>query len=119
ERRLYALARGGGPFLQRALAYDRAAGVAVFEAPAGRPVAEAYGAAPPGPRRALRLLKRLARAVAPLHEARSAHGALGEGTILVDEDDNPTVLVSGLGRAPAAASPQADVAAIVGVMARI
>jgi hypothetical protein len=119
EQRLYALARGGGAFLQRALSYDRDAGVAVFEAPSGTPIGEAFAAGPPSPRRAARLLKRLARAVAPLHDSQSAHGALSESTILVDDDTNPTVLVCGLGAIVSDASPEADVRAILELMTRV
>lgn len=98
ESRLYALARGGGAFLQRALAYDETARVAVFEAPSGVPLGEAFAQAAPSPRQAARLLKRLARAVAPLHENGAAHGAIGESTVLIDDDGNPTILICGLGR---------------------
>jgi eukaryotic-like serine/threonine-protein kinase len=119
EQRLYALARGGGPFLQRALSYDRDAGVAVFEAPSGTPIGEAFAAGPPSPRRAARLLKRLARAMAPLHENHNTHGALSESTILVDDDANPTILVCGLGRVTSDASPEADVRAILELVTRV
>ena len=120
EQRLYALARGGGPFLQRALAYDKSSGVAVFEAPSGTLLSEVFSATPPSPRQAIRLLKRLSRAVAPLHEIGTAHGAIGENTVLVDEDVNPTVLICGLGRADNEAArprPEDDVAAIIGLIA--
>lgn len=97
ERRLYALARGGGPFLQRALAYERSEGapaVAIFEAPAGSPIGERDE--PLSTRLATRLLKRLARAVAPLHASDRAHGSLSGGSILLDDRGHPTVLVCGL-----------------------
>ena len=118
ERRLYALARGGGPFLQRALAYDRASAVAVFEAPSGTPIGEGFAASPPSPRQAVRLLKRLARAVAPLHEHGLAHGAIDETTALVDDDGNPTVLICGLGPAQSSGQkPADDVSAIIALVA--
>ncbi|HLU66356.1 MAG TPA: protein kinase [Kofleriaceae bacterium] len=119
ERRLYALAKSGGSFLQRILAFDRAAAVAVYEAPAGMPLGEMSGDPALEPLRAARLLKRLARAVAPLHDLGAAHGALAGGTIVVDELDYPTVLASGLGPAPEGATPQADVAALVALIGRL
>jgi hypothetical protein len=131
ERRLYALARGGGPFLQRALSYDRAARAAVFEAPSGTLVGEAFaapgasaaaGLAPVaaraiGPRGAARLLKRLARAVAPLHETGCAHGALSASTVLVDEELHPAVLAAGLGPVEGDPRPADDVAALIRLVA--
>lgn len=120
EARLYALAQGGGPYLQHVLAYDAAAAVAVFEAPTGRTLADFLASAPPpGPplpaRAAVRLLKRLARAVAPIHERGHAHGALAIGTVVVDEQGRPMVLASGLGRAPADATCAGDVAALFAI----
>ena len=97
ERRLYALARGGGPFLQRALAYERsedAPAVAIYEAPAGSPIGERDE--PLSTRLATRLLRRLARAVAPLHASDRAHGSLSGASILLDDRGHPTVLVCGL-----------------------
>ncbi|MCP4448587.1 MAG: serine/threonine protein kinase [Myxococcales bacterium] len=99
ERRLYALARGGGPFLQRALAYERGDGeenkpVAIFEAPAGSPIGERSEAL--STRLATRLLKRLARAIAPLHASDRAHGSLHGASVLLDDRSHPTVLVCGL-----------------------
>ena len=118
EQRLYALARGGGPFLQRALAYDRESGVAVFEAPSGIPLSEALAAAAISRRQAARLLKRLARAVAPLHRHGTAHGAIDDSTVLIDDDANPTVLICGLSRGPKERPrPADDVRAIIGLIA--
>ncbi|WP_428268638.1 protein kinase domain-containing protein [Haliangium sp.] len=118
ERRLYALARGGSPFLQWALAYDRDAGVAVYEAPNGEPLAESLAGAGFEARAAVGLLMRLARAVAPLHERGLAHGAISPATVVIDEQRNPTVLISGLGPAPAQEPhPRADVAAILSLVA--
>lgn len=117
--RLHALARSMGPYLQRALAFDRTGGVAVFEAPAGTPLHEAFAKEPLPLDRAVRLLGRLGRGLVPLHEGRHGHGALSMTTIVVDEDDVPTILCCGLGRAPAHATPEGDVAAIWDIMARI
>jgi serine/threonine-protein kinase len=113
ERRLLVLARVGGPFLQRALSWDRSAGIAVYEAPAGVPAAEAFAGKPLAPRAAARLIKRLSRAVAQLHDAGEAHGAIRAEHVVVDELHNPTVLVAGLGPPVAGASAAADVAACI------
>jgi hypothetical protein len=119
ERRLYSLARGGGPFVQRALSYDRAHTVAVFEAPAGSPIGEAEGALAPTPRQLVRIMMALALAVAPLHEVGAAHGALTGTAIVVDDHMNPTVLVSGLGPPDPEASARRDVADLLQIIARL
>jgi len=118
ERRLYSLARGGGPFLQRALSYDDDQGIVVYEAPAGTPIGEAFDE-PPAPRMVMRLLKRLARAVAPLHELGRFHGSLDTRTVVVDEAGNPTILACGLGEVPAGADTTTDVAAILALVQSI
>ncbi len=116
ERRLQVLARGGGPFLQRSLGYDRPRRTAVYEAPAGSNAAEAFVDQPLRARAAIRLLKRLARALAPLHETGDVHGALDATRILLDDHDmNPTVLVAGLGPA-ADTRPADDVAAVLNIV---
>jgi serine/threonine-protein kinase len=115
ERRLYALARGGGPFLQRALGYEKKTGVAIFEAPTGSPIGELEEAL--STRLATRLLKRLARAVAPLHANDRAHGELHGGTILLDDRGHPTVLVCGLESLTEAPSPKNDVEKLMRVIA--
>jgi hypothetical protein len=118
ERRLLALAKSGGSFLQRVLSYDRQARVVVYEAPAGMPIGERPAGAPHlEPLRAARVLRRLARALAPLHEAEAAHGAIGPTTVVLDELDHPTVLASGLGRAPEGLTPADDVAALAALLA--
>ncbi len=119
ERRLQALARGGSPYLQWALAYDREAGVAVFEAPRGELAAEVFGKSSWSPRQTVRLLRRLARAVALLHARGVAHGVINAQTVLVDEQGVPTLLTCGLGLAPRGnrAHPRDDVAAILAVTA--
>jgi len=113
EERLYALARGGGPFLQRALSYDRSAGMAVFEAPSGAPIADRSEGQEPSMRWITRLLKRLARALAPVHRSGHAHGAISSHTVLLDELGYPTIMISGIGPAPENASPQADTKACI------
>lgn len=116
EQRLYSLARNAGPFLQRALAYSRERREAVFETPAGRVIATAFPS-PPKARTAVRLLKRLARAIAPLHAAGVAHGAIDGTRILLDDQDVPTLLACGLGTANPDAKPADDVAAILELVA--
>jgi serine/threonine-protein kinase len=116
EERLYALARGGGAFLQRALSYDRHERMAVFEAPAGRPFEELVGEVPP--RAAARLLKRLARALGPLHERDVAHGTIDGRTVLCDEAWNPTVLTCGLEPPGLDPRPADDAAAVIELVAR-
>jgi serine/threonine-protein kinase len=117
ERRLRDLAKSGGSFLQRVLAFDQTSRVVVYEAPAGMPLAERAGEL--DRLAAARLLKRLARAIAPLHELGAAHGAISATTVVIDELDNPTVLASGLGPAPPGASPAADVEALVAIVGRL
>jgi hypothetical protein len=119
-RRLLGLARGGSSCVQWALACDRAAGVAVFEAPRGVPLADTFGDARLDARGAVRLLACLARAVAPMHERGVTHGAIGATTVLLDEQQNPTLLVCGLGRAPAEPSlPRDDVRDILRLAAGV
>src|SRR5262249_22773117 len=74
--RLHALARAGGPGLQRVLHLDAAAGRAVFETPAGAPL----GQRPLSPR----MMTVLARALAPLHAAGFAHGAITRGALVIE-----------------------------------
>jgi hypothetical protein len=108
------LGRAQSPFVQRALSLDRVARVAVFEAPAGASFAEAAPQLPPA--ETLRMLKRLARAAAAIHEVGGSHGAISARTIVLDDGAVPTVMAAGLG--PVVDSqPADDVAAIVRVVA--
>lgn len=116
ETRLYSLARGSGPFLQRALSYERKEAVAIFEAPAGSPIGERE--APLSTRLATSLLRRLARAIAPLHASDRAHGGISGSTILLDERGHPTILVCGLEPVDGPADAQNDVEAIMHVVIR-
>ena len=110
------LGRAQSPFVQRALSLDRAARVAVFEAPAGASFADAAPHLPPA--ETLRMLKRLARAAAAIHEVGGSHGAISARTIVLDDGAVPTVMAAGLG--PVVESkPADDVAAIVAVVAEI
>ncbi len=118
ERRLYILARGGGPFMQRALAYVRQARYAVFEAPAGTAFGEAFAETSLAPLPATRLLARLARGVAPLHEAGAAHGAIDPTSVLVDEAGYPTILACGLPLPTRPPTPASDAREILALVAR-
>ena len=110
------LGRAQSPFVQRALSLDRAARVAVFEAPAGASLADAPPNLPPA--ETVRMLKRLARAAAAIHELGGSHGAISARTIVIDDGAVPTVMAAGLG--PVAGSqPIDDVAAIIAVVAEI
>jgi tRNA A-37 threonylcarbamoyl transferase component Bud32 len=110
------LGRAQSPFVQRALSLDRAARVAVFEAPSGASLADAPPHLPPA--ETVRMLKRLARAAAAIHEVGGSHGAISPRTIVLDDGAVPTVMAAGLG--PVAESrPSDDVAAIVAVVAAI
>jgi hypothetical protein len=102
--------------VQRALSLDRAARVAVFEAPSGAALVDAMPHLPPA--ESVRMLKRLARAAAAIHEVGGSHGAISPRTIVLDDGAVPTVMAAGLG--PVAESrPTDDVAAIIAVVAAI
>jgi serine/threonine-protein kinase len=109
------LGRAQSPFVQRALGLDRAARVAVFEAPAGASLADTVPQLPAV--EAVRLLKRLARATAAIHELGGSHGAISARTVVLDEAV-PTVLAAGLGAA-ADSTPIDDVRAVIGIVASI
>jgi len=110
------LGRAQSPFVQRALSLDRAGRTAVFEAPAGASLADAPPQLPPA--ETVRMLKRLARAAAAIHELGGSHGAISPRTIVVDDGAVPTVMAAGLGPV-GAAEPADDVAAIIAVVAGI
>ncbi len=112
------------PFVQRALALDAEQRLVVFEAPAGAPLVDeaqgvSAGLSQREPGDLLRMLKRLARALASIHELGLAHGQLGPLTVLIDDGLIPTVTIAGLGPpgADAPASAGADVGALVAVLA--
>ncbi len=109
------LGRAQSPFVQRALGLDRAGRVAVFEAPAGASLADASPQLPAA--EAVRLLKRLARAAAAIHELGGHHGAISPRTVVLDEAV-PTLLAAGLGPV-ADGRPDEDVRAIIGIVAGI
>jgi serine/threonine-protein kinase len=108
------LGRAQSPFVQRALGLDRATRTAVFESPAGTPVDENTVAPPPA--ETVRLLKRLARAAAAIHEVGASHGAIAPRTVVLDDGTLPTLLVAGIG-AVAESTPADDVAAILALVA--
>ena len=110
------LGRAQSPFVQRALSLDRATRTAVFEAPSGASFADAPPNLPPA--EIVRLLKRLARAAAAIHEVGGTHGAIAPRTIVLDDRAVPTVLAAGLG-VVADATPVADVAAIIAIVAEV
>jgi eukaryotic-like serine/threonine-protein kinase len=110
------LGRAQSPFVQRALGHDRATRTMVFEAPAGASLADALPQLPTT--ELVRLLKRLARAAAAIHELGGSHGALATRTIVLDEGAVPTVMAAGLGPVTGG-TPAADVAAIIGLVAQL
>ena len=110
------LGRAQSPFVQRALSLDWTARTAVFEAPAGASLAEQTPHLPPA--EAVRLLKRLARAAAAIHELGGSHGAISARTVVLDDSAVPTVMAAGLG-IPADSTPQGDVQAIITLLAGI
>jgi serine/threonine-protein kinase len=110
------LGRAQSPFVQRALGLDRTARIAVFEAPAGASLADAPPQLPPA--ETVRMLKRLARAAAAIHDLGGSHGAISPRTIVLDDGAVPTVLAAGLGPVTES-TPKGDVAAIIAVVAGI
>jgi len=110
------LGRAQSPFVQRALSLDRATRVVVYEAPAGASLADALPQLPAP--EAVRLLKRLARAAAAIHELGGCHGAISARTVVLDENAVPTVLAAGLGAATDA-QPVDDIRAIVALVSAI
>lgn len=110
------LGRAQSPFVQRALSLDRATRVAVFEAPSGASFADATPNLPPT--ETIRLLKRLARAAAAVHELGGSHGAISARTVVLDDGAVPTVMAAGLG--PVLDSqPLDDVTAIIAIVATV
>ncbi|MBV8761029.1 MAG: protein kinase [Deltaproteobacteria bacterium] len=110
------LGRAQSPFVQRALSLDWTARTAVFEAPAGASLAEQPPHLPPA--ESVRLLKRLARAAAAIHEVGGCHGAISTRTVVLDDGAVPTVMAAGLG-VPGDSTPQSDVQAIITLLAGI
>jgi eukaryotic-like serine/threonine-protein kinase len=101
---LRAMARAGGPHLQRVLRLEKLPTGAlrvVYEAVSGRPVAPAALDA--------RGRARLRAALGPLHDAGVAHGAIATSIVL--EDWGPTLVVAGR-RPTDGASPERDRAAL-------
>ena len=110
------LGRAQSPFVQRALSLDRAARCAVFEAPSGASFADAPPNLPPA--ETVRVLKRLARAAAAIHELGGSHGAIAARTVVLDDGAVPTLMAAGLG-AVADSQPVDDVAAIIALVASL
>ena len=109
------LARSGSPFVQRVLGHERATRTVIYEAPAGGRWVEP-GRAAPTRAEAIRLLKRLARALAAIHDTGGAHGAIGPTTVVVDDSAVPTLIAAGL-PAPTPATPADDVTAVLALLA--
>lgn len=108
------LARAHTPFLQRALALDRLTRTAVFEAPSGAAVADVRPAL--GAAELVRVMKRMARGIAAVHELGGWHGGIEARTLVLDDSNVPTFLTSGLGElGPGSAAD--DVRAAVAVLA--
>jgi tetratricopeptide (TPR) repeat protein len=110
------LGRAQSPFVQRALGLDQVSRTAVFEAPAGASFADAPPALPAT--EIVRLLKRLARAAAAIHELGGSHGLIAPRTIVLDDGAVPTVMAAGLGPV-VDSTPADDVTAIVALVATI
>ena len=110
-RRLGAVA---SPFVQRALAWNRSERTLVFEAPSGSAWRDAV--LPTQPTEWVRLLKRLARGAASMHEFGLAHGHISATMVVVDEGHVPTIMLAGNG-AVTTATPADDVNAIVALLA--
>ena len=110
------LGRAQSPFVQRALGLDRAARTAVFEAPSGASLSDATPRLSAAD--AIRLLKRLARAAAAIHELGGTHGAISPRTVVLDDGAVPTVLAAGLGTV-VDAQPVDDVHAVIAIVATI
>jgi len=108
------LGRAQSPFVQRALSLDRLARSIIFEAPAGASLAEAPPVLPAA--EMVRVLKRLARGTAAIHEIGGAHGAISTRTVVMDDGGVPTIMAAGLG-SPVEATPADDVAAVIALIA--
>jgi eukaryotic-like serine/threonine-protein kinase len=108
--------RAQSPFVQRALGLDWNARQVVYEAPAGASLADARPVLPA--HEVVRLLKRLARAAAAIHEVGGSHGAVSARTVVIDDGAAPTIMAAGLG-AVVTSSPADDVAAIIALVAEI
>jgi hypothetical protein len=108
--------RAQSPFVQRALGLDWTARQVVFEAPAGASFADAKPVLPAY--EVVRLLKRLARAAAAIHEVGGSHGAISARTVTLDDGAAPTLMAAGLGPV-VESSPADDVAAVIALVAEI
>jgi serine/threonine-protein kinase len=115
-RRLQAVARAGGPFLQRVLRIDGAQGRVVYERIVGPPL----GDRPIDAASAQRLALALAQALRALHAEGIAHGAISAETI-VGGDGSSLLLVAGFfDPRPGAASEAArDVEQVIALIERV
>jgi hypothetical protein len=108
---LRALARAGGPHLQRLLGIHQATRTVIYEAPEGT----ALGPGPLAAASAPRMLAMLGRALAPLHAEGFAHGALGQGAVLL-EGGEPIVLIAGRVDPNHLGDPALDVTALISLV---
>jgi hypothetical protein len=114
--RVRLLARAHTPFLQRALGLDRLARTAVFEAPSGATLADARPELSAA--ELVRVMKRMARGIAAIHELGGWHGAIDARTVVLDEANVPTLLTCGLGPVTGGSAAD-DVAAVIAVIASL
>jgi len=90
QKRLFLMASVGGPFLQRILGMEDTH--VIYENRSGTPLSSL---SPMSERLAIRFLKRLARALLPLHAQDKVHGLLCAQNVLLDTRGHPTLLVCG------------------------
>jgi hypothetical protein len=88
----------------------------VFEAPSGASLADAPPHLPAT--EMVRMIKRLARAAAAIHEVGGSHGAISHRTVVLDDSAVPTVMAAGLG-AVVEATPADDASAIIALIASL
>jgi eukaryotic-like serine/threonine-protein kinase len=113
---LRSLARANSPFVQRALAYDRATRTVVFEAATG--VGLATGAPTIAITSGVRLLKRLARACAAIHMIDRVHGSINTATVVIADEHIPIVMIAGV-EPPGAATARTDVDGAIALVAQV
>lgn len=97
ETHLLSLAKAGGAFLQRVLAYRRDERIAIFEAPAGQPLHVWVKANGPVPAEvAAGMIVKITHSLAAMHAVGIGHGSISDESIVIDELGHPTLLSSGV-----------------------